>query len=53
MQIFSVYFQKQIPHFFDNFLGKLWNFFCSSVNSTTFANFLETIAKFSKIEMKP
>jgi hypothetical protein len=50
MQIFNVYFQKTIPHFFDKILGKLWKAFCSSVNSTTFANFLETFAKFSILQ---
>jgi hypothetical protein len=50
MQIFSVYFQKTIPHFSDKIFGKLWKVFCFNVNSTTFAKFLETFAKFSILQ---
>ncbi len=55
MQIFSVYFQKTIAHFFDKILGKLWNLFCSNVNSTTLLMFWKHLpnSQYCKIEMKP
>jgi hypothetical protein len=41
-----MFFSKNNSKFFDKILGKCWIFLCSNVNSTTFANFLETFSKF-------